>query len=410
MMPRREPSVAPPSSFRAFKAGRAPRQRVLAIPRHLKRPPGSPPLPPPPPPPPPPSHIVSAARGAIVRATASFESSVIAELPSGTRVLASSERSRISGRGQRLSSSSPSQQPEPLLAPEPIERVRLTDPIGGWVSRRVLAPCDGASPEGARERARSALLRAMARARACTVDARGGNPIDTCSEATAALLRLLRSEFGDGPGGGGPALAAALGGCRWPPLQVNGAFRRTPASAPRAWWWPPGFDDWAFHSFLVFEPAGLGAADAAAAAAAAAGDALPPGGLLVDVTADQFDARLPRLWLLLPSDASRHARTSARAHAAADVRQRMRALFARHEADDHYSRLQMLSLERGAEKGRRAKAARDAVLPDLLAAGAAARDFARAQGGGVCVRRLWPWPAPASVARENDDINFIEAK
>ena len=64
----------------------------------------------------------------------------------------------------------------------------------------------------------------------------------------------------------------------------------------------------------------------------------------------------------------------------------------------------------GAQPSGEAKAARDAVLPDLLAAGAAARDFARAQGGGVCVRRLWPWPAPASVARENDDINFIEAK
>ena len=181
---------------------------------------------------------------------------------------------------------------------------------------------------------------------------------------------------------------------------MNGAFRRTPA-ARRARGGRPASTTGP-SSFLVFEPAGLGTADAAAAAAAAAGDALPPG-LLVDVTADQFDARLPRLWLLLPSDASatpgrpraptpRRTCVSACARCLRATRPTITTAGCR------------CSVSARGEKGRRAKAARDAVLPDLLAAGAAARDFARAQGGDVCVRRLWPWPAPASVAREENQF------
>ena len=117
------------------------------------------------------------------------------------------------------------------------------------------------------------------------------------------------------------------------------------------------------------------------------------------MTADQFDAALPRLWLLASDLASRHAGTPARARAAADARLRASALFAHHEAGDHYSRLQTRSLERGAEKAARAKAARAAVLPDLLAAGTAARAFvARTQGEDAGAPRLWPWPAPATGA------------
>ncbi|CAJ1432927.1 unnamed protein product, partial [Effrenium voratum] len=74
---------------------------------------------------------------------------------------------------------------------------------------------------------------------------------------------------------------------------VHGSFLAETASKS---WWPPKYQDWAYHSFVAFED-----------------------GHIADLTADQFDVSVPQLWY--PADPSRYDRSSHPAEAARFARQ-----------------------------------------------------------------------------------------
>lgn len=63
-------------------------------------------------------------------------------------------------------------------------------------------------------------------------------------------------------------------------------------------WWPPGYEDWAHHSFLLFDD-----------------------GSIADITADQFNSCLPQLWW--PADLGRYCLNDAKADIADAARKRI---------------------------------------------------------------------------------------
>ncbi|CAK9112315.1 unnamed protein product [Durusdinium trenchii] len=74
---------------------------------------------------------------------------------------------------------------------------------------------------------------------------------------------------------------------------VHGSFLAETELKP---WWPPKYEDWAYHSFVLFED-----------------------GHIADLTADQFDCYVPQLWY--PAKLERYDRSSHRAEAARFTRQ-----------------------------------------------------------------------------------------
>eukprot|EP00439_Symbiodinium_sp_Y106_P034792 s2276_g4.t1 len=74
---------------------------------------------------------------------------------------------------------------------------------------------------------------------------------------------------------------------------VHGSFL---ASTERMPWWPSAYQDWAYHSFILFED-----------------------GTIADITADLFDTSVPQLWF--PADSARYDRSSHRAEEARFARQ-----------------------------------------------------------------------------------------
>mmetsp|Transcript_14590 Transcript_14590/g.41696 ORF Transcript_14590/g.41696 Transcript_14590/m.41696 type:complete len:671 (+) Transcript_14590:56-2068(+) len=151
--------------------------------------------------------------------------------------------------------------------------VKVVDPVVGWLRAAELETSDdkegaaaneSAPPAGTgllpigRSAAVAALFRAMAYVRARVT---GANPYSTCEYSVKALLDLIVGAFsGDCVADAeekrtleelGAAFGAALGNYRWPPRQVDGAFRKYKEAKS---WWPADYDGYYGHSFLIFDP------------------------------------------------------------------------------------------------------------------------------------------------------------
>lgn len=210
-------------------------------------------------------HLAVGAQGVDVRATCEASAPLVCRLPAGFPLLAAARRGRAGSEKKQ----------------ERLVEVKL--PVPGWVRADAVLRPPGLGEEGAAGGDFAALSGVLERMFHTRRQYTGNSPLGMSAISSIKLcdtlvmyehmFRILE-RFGHG-------------GCQ----VTHGAFKVQ--ERPRGWW-PQGYEDWAHHSFLLFDD-----------------------GTIADITADQFDD-VPQLWW--PADRTRYALNDAKADVAEAAR------------------------------------------------------------------------------------------